>query len=80
MADYYLYTIDEDLWRDFKALATLEGQTIRDKLLKYIAAEVEFFRTAKFSKETLKNLKKRGGQKKWPACTNNLSNGPKGKT
>ena len=79
MATYRLEDIDDELWRDFKALAALEGQSIRDKLLKYITAEVKFFRTAKFSKETLKNLKKRGGQKKWPACKHNLENGPKPK-
>ena len=61
MSDFYLYNVDPELWRDFKALATLEGQTIRDKLLKYIAAEVDFFRTAKFSKKTMDKLRKKRG-------------------
>ena len=61
MSDFYLYNVDPELWRDFKALATLEGQSIRDKLLKYIAAEVEFFRSAKFSKKTMHKLRKKGG-------------------
>lgn len=61
MTDYRLTDIDDELWRDFKALAALEGQSIRDKLLKYIAAEVEFFRSAKFSKETMDKLRKKGG-------------------
>ena len=61
MSDFYLYNIDPELWRDFKALAALEGQTIRLKLLKYIASEVNFFRTTKFSKETMHKLRKKGG-------------------
>jgi hypothetical protein len=60
LTDYYLSGVPEDHWRDFKALATLEGMTAREKLLKYVASEVRFFRAAKFNEKTLKMLRRRG--------------------
>lgn len=36
MLDYILKNIDDELWKDFKAVAALEGKTVREKLLIYI--------------------------------------------
>jgi len=34
--DYILKNIDEEIWKDFKAVAALQGKTVRQKLLSYI--------------------------------------------
>jgi len=37
--DYVLKNINKDQWQAFRAVAALEGKTVREKLLEYVSAQ-----------------------------------------
>jgi hypothetical protein len=39
MADYILRGIDDKLWREVKAIAALQGMTVKDLIIKTILSE-----------------------------------------
>ena len=39
MIDYVLKNIDREQWQDFRAVAALQGKTVRVKLLEYVEAQ-----------------------------------------
>lgn len=39
MLDYILKNIDPEIWKDFKAVAALQGKTVREKLLWFIEVQ-----------------------------------------
>ncbi len=64
MVDYILKNVDDDLWKDFKAVAALQGQTVRDKLLWFIEAQGKMLSTmVLFKDRSVRKLKKGGNNK-----------------
>jgi predicted HicB family RNase H-like nuclease len=41
MADYYLKGIDEKLWREVKAVAALQGLSVKDLIIKLLEKETK---------------------------------------
>ena len=41
MADYILKGIDDKLWREVKAIAALQGMTVKDLIIKLLEIEVK---------------------------------------
>lgn len=64
MVDYILKNVDDDLWKDFKAVAALQGQTVRDKLLWFIETQGKMLPTLVLFKDRSRIKLKKGGKKK----------------
>lgn len=62
MLDYILKNIDEVLWKEFKAVAALEGKTVRSKLLSFIDSQGKRLPALVVCKGRLKSLKFKGGK------------------
>ncbi len=41
MADYILKGIDDQLWREVKAIAALQGMTVKDLIIKLLEKETK---------------------------------------
>jgi hypothetical protein len=41
MADYYLKGIDDQLWREVKAVAALQGMSVKDLIIKLLEKETK---------------------------------------
>jgi hypothetical protein len=41
MADYYLKGIDDKLWREVKAVAALQGLSVKDLIIKLLEKETK---------------------------------------
>lgn len=61
MLDYILKNIDEDLWKDFKAVAALQGKTVREKLLWFIESQTKMLPALVLFKNRSKRPFKKGG-------------------
>lgn len=61
MLDYILKNIDAELWKDFKAVAALEGKTVREKLLFYINEQSKKLSAMVLCKIKLEIPKNKGG-------------------
>ena len=64
MVDYILKNVADDLWKDFKAVAAVQGQTVRDKLLWFIEAQGKMLPTLVLFKDRSRIKLKKGGKKK----------------
>ncbi len=60
MVDYILKNVDDDIWKDFKSVAALQGKTIRDKLLWFIEAQGKMLPTMILFKDRSKSKFKKG--------------------
>ena len=63
MLDYILKNIDEEIWKDFKAVAALQGKTVREKLLSFIEAQTRMLPNLVLFKDRPKAPLKTGGKK-----------------
>lgn len=63
MLDYILKNIDEEIWKDFKAVAALQGKTVREKLLSFIEAQTRMLPNLVLFKNRPKAPLKKGGEK-----------------
>lgn len=60
MLDYILKNIDDELWKDFKAVAALQGKTVRQKLISYVQEQSKMLTALVLCKDRLKSPKKEG--------------------
>jgi len=61
LSDYILKNIDDELWKDFKAVAALQGKTVRDKLLYYIEVQSKMLPSLVLFKDRSRAPVKKGG-------------------
>lgn len=61
MIDYVLKNIDREQWKDFRAVATLQGKTVRIKLLDYVEAQGKMLPALVLCKSDVKIKLKKGG-------------------
>jgi len=59
--DYILKNIDDDLWKDFKAVAALQGKTVSEKLLWFIEAQGKLLPSLVLFKDRSKKPLNKGG-------------------
>lgn len=64
MLDYILKNIDDELWKDFKAVAALQGKTVRQKLLSYIHDQGRKLTAMVICKDKLKSSSRKEALKK----------------
>ena len=64
MARYMLTGIDDDLWRRFKSICTLQGCTMRESFIDHINIIVESRKGLNGLPETGGRKRKKGGKKK----------------
>lgn len=60
MLDYILKNIDDELWKDFKAVAALQGKTVREKLLYFIETQTRMLPSLVLFKDRNRSPKKKG--------------------
>lgn len=60
MLDYILKNIDDELWKDFKAVAALQGKTVREKLLYFIETQTRMLPSLVLFKDRTRSPKKEG--------------------